>query len=86
MPTISMVMHDLAVLRHAAQVLGEPLYLFGDDVSDYFNHFALAPEDWWKCGVVFLGDAALDHLPDAPTSVDENGNFLIFVSERRMDS
>jgi hypothetical protein len=83
-PTLVMIMHDLVVLRHAAQRMGEPVYLFGDDVKDYFNQLALAPEELWKCGIVFLGSDERGD-PQLPTSTrDADGNFLIFVSELRM--
>jgi hypothetical protein len=53
-PTLSMVMRDLSILLTAARRLEEPLYIFGDDAKDYFNQLAIASEDWWKFGVVFI--------------------------------
>ena len=99
-PTPDMVMRDLSILLRAGRVLREPVYLFGDDAKDYFNHFANAAEELWKMGTVFLGRDIdlLDELaneasaPDRPASEttaspayqDEDGNHLLFVSERRM--
>jgi hypothetical protein len=76
-PTLSMVMRDLSILLAAARRLEEPLYIFGDDAKDYFNQLAIASEDWWKFGVVFI------HADDitAPRSAGER---LFFVSERRL--
>lgn len=82
MPSPSMVMRDLSILKRAGRLLGEPVYLFGDDVKDYFNHFPIAPEDLWKSGVIFLG--ADGDLSSAPAYHDSDGNHLIFVSEKRL--
>ena len=76
-PTLAMVMRDLSILLAAARHLEEPLYIFGDDAKDYFNQLAIASEDWWKFGVVFI------HADDiaAPRSAGER---IFFVSERRL--
>ena len=76
-PTLAAVMRDLSILLAAARQLEEPLYVFGDDAKDYFNQLAMASEEWWKFGVVFL------HADDlaAPRSANER---LFFVSERRI--
>ena len=76
-PTLTAVMRDLSILLAAARQLEEPLYVFGDDAKDYFNQLAMASEEWWKVGVVFL------HADDlaAPRSAGER---LFFVSERRL--
>ena len=76
-PSLAAVMHDLSILLAAARQLDEPLYIFGDDAKDYFNQLAIASEDWWKLGVVFI------HADDvtAPRSAGER---LFFVSERRL--
>eukprot|EP00965_Chrysotila_dentata_P008280 270685-Pleurochrysis_carterae.AAC.1 len=75
-------MHDLSILCAAAKLLGEPVYLFGDDTADYFNQLAMAPEDWWKLGIVFFQDE--EQLRTAATHKDNKGNTLFFVSERRL--
>lgn len=80
-PTLTQVMNDLSVLRAAAELLGEPIYVFGDDAKDYFNQLAIAPEDWWKLGVIFL------HSQTAPTAFDlprPPEARVFFVSERRL--
>jgi hypothetical protein len=82
MPTIDHVMRDLVVLRRAAHLLGEPVYIFGDDVKDYFNHLENAPEELWKSVITFLGadnDLEARVRPLAGAEAD-----VIFVSERRM--
>jgi len=76
-PTLSMVMRDLSILLAAARRLEEPLYIFGDDAKDYFNQLAIASEDWWKFGVVFI------HA-DEITAPRSAGERLFFVSERRL--
>ena len=76
-PTLSMVMRDLSILLAAARHLEEPLYIFGDDAKDYFNQLAIASEDWWKFGVVFI------HA-DEITAPRSAGERLFFVSERRL--
>ena len=76
-PTLKGVMRDLSILLAAARHLDEPLYVFGDDAKDYFNQLAIASEDWWKLGVVFLHTEDIE----APRSAHER---LFFVSERRL--
>ena len=36
---------SLAVLRAAAHLLGMPLYIFGNDIKELFNHFENAPSE-----------------------------------------
>ena len=43
MPALSDAMRSLLVLKRAAYLLGEPVYLFGVDVKDYFNHMVTPP-------------------------------------------
>ena len=81
-PTLRMVMRDLVVLKRAAFLFSEPCYLFGDDVADYFNHFAISPEDLWKVGIAFLGSEG--DVSDAAPRRGANGEYLVFVSEQRM--
>ena len=73
-PTLAQVMHDISILLGAAHLLGEPIYIFGDDAKDYFNQLAISSEDWYKLGVVFLHDVS-DVRPDEPASAR-----LFFVS------
>jgi hypothetical protein len=82
MPTIDHVMRDLVVLRRAAHLLGEPVYIFGDGVKEYFNHLENAPKNIWKSVITFLGDAS-----DVEARVRHSVGVeldTIFVSERRM--
>jgi hypothetical protein len=87
-----MVMRDLSILLRAGRVLREPVYLFGNDIKEYFNHFANAPEELWKTGTTFLG-RDVDFMdrsergattPPPPAYRDEHGNHLLFVAENRM--
>lgn len=80
MPRLAHAMRSLAVLRRAAHLMGEPVYLFGDDVKDYFNHFVHAAEIKHHVNTVFL-DAG--DLQDPPL-YREAGNTLVFVHEKRM--
>jgi hypothetical protein len=82
MPTISHVMTDLIVLRRAAHLLGERVYIFGDDIKDYFNHQENATEELWKCVITFLGDSE-DAMQRVRSSSARSPD-AIFVSERRM--
>ena len=82
-PRLNDVMRDMAVLRRAAHVLGEPIYIFGDDVKDYFNQLAMAPSELWKLGVVFLRQG--ESLEPPPRYAAGAGDArLIFVSEKRL--
>ena len=82
-PRLNDVMRDMAVLRRAAHVLGEPIYIFGDDVKDYFNQLAMAPSELWKLGVVFLRQGeSLEPPPRYAAGVGDAR--LIFVSEKRL--
>jgi hypothetical protein len=76
-PTLEAVMRDMSILLAAARHLEEPIYIFGDDAKDYFNQLAMASEEWWKLGVVFI------HADDiaAPRAPQER---IFFVSERRL--
>ena len=53
-------MRYLLVLRRVAHLLGEPLYIFGDDVKDFFNHFVHAPEVANHMNTIFLEDSEVD--------------------------
>ena len=82
-PTPADVMRDIAVLRAAAHLLGEPIYLFGDDAKDYFNQLAMAPETWWQLGIVFLSPAELEARLHTNGFEAQPGR-LFFISERRL--
>lgn len=85
MPDLRGVANDLAVLRRAGKVLGMPVYLFGDDVKDFFNHMENSPSELPLMNIVFLG-ADDDLAADARQRAfkDDAGNTLIMISERRM--
>eukprot|EP00965_Chrysotila_dentata_P088171 2911200-Pleurochrysis_carterae.AAC.1 len=72
-------MRDLTVLKAAAAALKQPIYDFGDDAADYFNQLALAPEEWWKLGIVFIQESEVLRTPAQHS--DNAGNSLFFVSE-----
>ena len=84
-PQLSQLIRDLAILKRAAWLLGEPLYVFGDDFKDYFNQLAMAECELHKLGIVFLQDgddpemaSGSAHVPTA-----EAGQ-LVFISELRL--
>lgn len=79
MPDLSMVMRNLIVLKRVAYLLGEPVYVFGDDVKDYFNHLLNAAEEQWKVNTIFLNDGDVE-LP----TVTAPGGSLTFIAQRRM--
>ena len=79
-PTVGMFKGDLVVLRHAAQVLAEPLLSFTDDAKDFFNQLRLAPEELHKLGIAFLEEAG--DFTDAEGKEAHAHRRLIFVSER----
>ena len=80
MPTLSDAARSLLVLKRAAHLMGEPVYLFGDDVKDYFNHLVHASEVLPLMNTIFL-DA--DDLADEPQYTTDAGS-LVFVHEKRM--
>jgi hypothetical protein len=46
--------NNLAVLRRAADALGENLVLLSDDIKNYFNQFCAHPSEWFKCCFAWL--------------------------------
>ena len=86
-PKLCELMHDLAILKRAAQILGVPVYIFGDDARDYFNQLAMAECELHKVNIVFLSEDGdlLARDADASTAVPTlDGVRLIFVSELRL--
>ena len=81
MPTLRMLMRDLVVLRRAAHLLGEPVYLFGDDFKDWFNHVVNAAEELAKHNVIWIADPG---DLDTPSAVRNNAGEMLFISEERM--
>ena len=85
MPTPDAVMRDLVVLRRAASLLGEPLYVFCDDAADFFSQLSLAPEEWHLMGVIFLrGDEDHERIEHPPPHGSTEPGELVFISERRL--
>jgi len=52
-PRISDYARDGAVLRHVADQAGEPVFAFGDDLSNMFHQFRLASSEYWKVCVLY---------------------------------
>ena len=81
-PTPVDVARDLAILKAAAEAMGEPVYLFGDDAKDYFNQLVLSPEVWWQFGIVLMAPAEVEDAVDGRPQPKPGQIF--FVSERRL--
>lgn len=79
MPTLTHAMRALVVLKRAAHLLQEPIYVIGDDVKDYFNMLVHASEDLHKMNTVFLNT---DDIEEPSFNSPEGG--LVFVHEKRM--
>ena len=75
-------MRDVGILRRAAEILREPIYVVGDDMADHFNQLVMAPSERHKMGIAMLArDGELeDAVNDGAPAI--NGARLIFVSER----
>ena len=84
MPTIRDVMHDLCVLSRASRRLKQPIYVFGNDVKDYFNHLENDPSELPLMNVAWIDDDMLEADARQRAYSDESGNALVFISERRM--
>ena len=54
------VMVDVAVLSRAARRLGWPIYIFGNDVKDYFNHLENAVSELPLMNIAWIGDGELE--------------------------
>ena len=84
-PQVCQLLRDLAVLRRASEILGEPLYVFGDDAKDYFNQLAMHPSELWKLGIVFLaGEGDLAAETSDMWRLGTADARLVFVSEKRL--
>ena len=81
MPTLQMLMRDLIVLRRAAYLLGEPIYLFGDDIKDFFNHMVNAAEELHKHNVIWVANP--EDL-DTSSAIGNDAGQILFISEKRM--
>ena len=47
-PTPACLRAMMLVLSSSANFLNEPVFLITDDAANFFNQFALAPEEYWK--------------------------------------
>ena len=90
MPNIRSVSHNLAILKCAAARLLMPLYLFGNDIADFFNHLENAPSELPLMNLIFLGEDS-DLSPEEQVRAfakkadsSKEGGSLVFISERRM--
>jgi hypothetical protein len=84
MPTLRMIMHDLVVLNRHARRLGLPIYIFGNDVKDYFNHLENAVSELPLMNIAWLDDDDLEADARRRAYTDGHDNRLVFISERRM--
>ena len=85
MPTLRTFMQNLAVLKRASRRLGMPLYIFGNDIKDFFNHLENSPSELPLMNIAFLGEEDdLDADARSRAFAQPGGGFLVFVSERRM--
>ena len=64
MPRVSDLLTAIAILKHAAFILHEPVYIMATNFRNFFNQRKLAPEEYWICGMI-LSDLA------GPTSAAE---------------
>ena len=53
-PTNGELAHDVAVLRLAADLWGEDLFLLSEDFKGWFNQFAVHPSEWFKQTFLWL--------------------------------
>ena len=84
MPNIRSVSHNLAILRCAAARLLRPLYLFGNDIADFFNHLENAPSELPLMNLIFLGEDTDLSPEEQVRAFAKEGGSLVFISERRM--
>ena len=88
-PRLRHLLRDLAILKRASQMLGEPVYVIGDDFKDYFNQLAMAESELHKLNIVFLRepsehDSLLDGLHGSAHVPFTSDGQLLFISERRL--
>ncbi|KAL3919000.1 MAG: hypothetical protein SGPRY_005791 [Prymnesium sp.] len=83
-PTVAELLLMLAVLSRSADALGEPVYVFGDDINDYFNKLAIATPDLRKLGIILLSQPKDEAAFSTHPRGEERGEGLIVVSEKRL--
>ena len=84
MPDLRALSTNLAVLAAVAKALGEPLYLFGNDIKDFFNHLENSASELPLMNIVFLGEDGDLDAEALSRAFTKNGEALVFISERRM--
>ena len=84
MPTVRTIMHDLSCLGRFAVRLNMPIYIFGNDVKDYFNHLENAISELPLMNIAWLDSDELGSEAKKHAFSDGNGNRLVYISERRM--
>ncbi|KAL3926769.1 MAG: hypothetical protein SGPRY_003147, partial [Prymnesium sp.] len=83
-PTLVQLMRYLAVPGHAAAMLDEDIYVFGDDAKDYFNQMAMAVSELWKLNFVFLARKG-DRSPSGEELQPPEGmSRLLHIAELRL--
>ena len=75
---------DDLILRYAAYaIFHEPILGWTDDVADYFNHFALAPSEYWVSCMFWLFEDSI-HLNWRAGEVRSEGPVASVISEHRL--
>ena len=75
-PLLLHVLRDIAILRRAAEVLSEPIYIFSDDCASYFNQLSYSATELPKSGIYFL------NVTESTTDHSRPG--AVYVSEERL--
>ena len=51
--SVTAQVRDLAILKHAAYMAGEPIFVFSDDAESWFHQFALLQKEYPKVCVIY---------------------------------
>jgi len=62
-PDNAQLANDVAVLRYAADLFEEDLFLFSEDFTSWFNQFGTHPSEWFKTCFLWLQRARADSEP-----------------------
>ena len=57
-----------------------PLYLFGNDIADFFNHLENAPSELPLMNMVFLGEDSDLSPEDQVRALSNKRGSLVFIS------
>ena len=52
MPRVSDLLTSIAILKHIAFLLNEPVYIMATDFKNFFNQLKLTPQAYWKCNMI----------------------------------